>query len=147
MKKCSRCEELKTYDEFYKKGQGLQNYCKPCVVEYNAQWVRDNVEYARTRKRNWSRKNRKKVRNSELKSKYGISLEQYEELLKKQAGKCAICLGKQARALSVDHSHFTGSVRALLCNNCNHLLGKAKDDVNILSAAINYLLHFAGDAP
>lgn len=57
---------------------------------------------------------------------------------------CEIC-GKQnyeygrKERLHVDHDHATGIVRGMLCNNCNHMLGLAKDSVEHLQAAINYL--------
>jgi len=61
------------------------------------------------------------------------------ELLVKQGGLCAIC-GKSCK-LNVDHCHETNKIRGLLCFNCNLLLGHAKDNISILSNAIEYLLH------
>lgn len=76
----------------------------------------------------WAAKNpeRRKFldRRSHLKRKYGISTEKYDEMLKSQAGVCAICAGPPDRKyFCVDHSHDYGSVRGLLCFNCNVLLG------------------------
>jgi hypothetical protein len=59
---------------------------------------------------------------------YGISLDQYEAMVSHQSGLCAICNRKPDRTLCVDHSHATGQVRALLCSNCNSMLGFAQDD-------------------
>ena len=62
-------------------------------------------------------------------SKYGISREQVEDILKKQAGKCAICrvafrgFKKGPRSIEVDHSHKNGKVRGLLCHRCNIRIG------------------------
>lgn len=80
-------------------------------------------------------------RNSYLKRKYGITEEQYEELLLAQAGKCAICLCKpRTRRLAVDHNHKTGEIRGLLCSRCNHgLLGHAHDSIPVLERALEYL--------
>ena len=39
----------------------------------------------------------------------------------------------------VDHDHETGDVRGVLCNPCNIILGKAKDNPDILKNAANYL--------
>lgn len=72
--------------------------------------------------------------------KYGMTVGDYNDLLKKQNGMCAICLlppGKQA--LRVDHDHDTNEVRGLLCGTCNSGIGHLRDDVNLLKAAIEYL--------
>jgi len=85
-------------------------------------------------------------KNSQLKTKYGISLRQYNKLLGKQQGLCAICgqpevmvrKGK-VQNLSVDHCHSTGRVRGLLCSSCNPMLGLSREDISILAKAITYL--------
>ena len=85
-------------------------------------------------------------KNRKLKKTYGISLDEYNELLSKQKGKCAICgvnnNGKyrnKPRAFAVDHCHITGKIRGLLCSDCNTGIGLLKDNVNILQYAIKYL--------
>lgn len=74
-----------------------------------------------------------------LKSKYGISIEEYMHRLDKQRGVCACCgeyetetdaRTKQTKRLQVDHDHVTGEVRGLLCSGCNKALGQLKDDVD-----------------
>lgn len=80
-------------------------------------------------------------RKYHLMSIYGITVDEYDALLKAQGGVCAIC-GKppKTRRLGVDHDHKTGVVRGLLCYFCNHrLLGGVKDDVEKLRAAVKYL--------
>lgn len=77
---------------------------------------------------------------------HGITIDDYESMLKNQDFKCAIC-GKSGensdkykyRPLFVDHNHKTGKVRGLLCGNCNFILGHAKDNILILENAIKYL--------
>lgn len=69
--------------------------------------------------------------------RYGITDEDYGELLKSQDGKCAIC-GIEAK-LNIDHCHDNGHVRGLLCNQCNTALGLFKDNINNLLTAIEYL--------
>lgn len=74
--------------------------------------------------------------------KYGINLDQYEAMLSRQGGKCAICRlaplpGK--RSLAVDHCHATGLVRGLLCHKCNVGLGCFRDDVDLFLTAVSYL--------
>ena len=68
-------------------------------------------------------------------------LDEYDFILEKQEGKCAICGASDnfGRYLCVDHSHETGKIRGLLCNPCNQALGLLKDNVGILNNAIDYL--------
>ena len=67
-----------------------------------------------------------------LKSKYGITREQYDALLASQGGKCAACgnnvVGNKSKMMCVDHDHKTGRVRGLLCRSCNLAAGSLKDD-------------------
>ena len=63
---------------------------------------------------------------------------EYLEMLETQDGNCAICKIEQD-PLYVDHDHETGKVRGLLCEQCNFLLGNAKDNLGVLASAIKYL--------
>jgi hypothetical protein len=81
-----------------------------------------------------------------LRADFGISLEKYSQMLEAQIGLCAICKQPEThkrdgkvKALAVDHHHGTGKIRGLLCSDCNTGIGKLKDDVNVLSNAIDYL--------
>ena len=90
--------------------------------------------------RNIYLKNRKdSVRKWYLKTTYGLTPEQYDELYSKNNGKCHICLEKKDYYLHVDHNHSTGEIRGLLCNNCNRALGLFKDSKESLLRAIKYL--------
>lgn len=77
-----------------------------------------------------------------LQTKYGITVDDYNEMYQEQQGCCKIC-GKhekdQDRRLVVDHCHKGGQVRGLLCVNCNLALGLLEDDPNIMKMAIIYL--------
>jgi len=80
-----------------------------------------------------------------IRKSYGISLEEYMTLLKAQDYKCAICQkhqSKEARRFVVDHSHQTGKVRGLLCNQCNRALGGFKDTSTLLERAVTYLRRY-----
>jgi Autographiviridae endonuclease VII len=90
----------------------------------------------RERKLGWVRKSRRRLR---LKNRFGISLEDYDALLAKQNGACAICKKKSARSLCVDHCHATGMIRGLLCKKCNSSMGFFEDDAARIRAAIAYL--------
>lgn len=75
------------------------------------------------------------------KHKYGLTVEEYNHIVEDQQSRCLIC-GVQfsdENRIYVDHDHKTGIVRGMLCRNCNTLLGMAKDDINILKNAIEYL--------
>ena len=82
---------------------------------------------------------KKKVsdRKSHLKRKYGLTLEEFDELLASQGGGCAIC-GKPD-ADNVDHDHATGRVRGILCWNCNIAIGQLEDDSDRARAVAEYL--------
>jgi hypothetical protein len=79
-----------------------------------------------------------------LKQRYGISVEQYKELLVQQDGKCAICKSPHSkvtgRNFHVDHCHTTGNIRGILCHHCNTALGAFNDDINMLTEALYYLI-------
>jgi hypothetical protein len=89
----------------------------------------------------WQRQNIDRYRDAQLKWKYGISKADYNQLLVEQNGLCQVCRKPRSekRALAVDHCHATGAIRGLLCDRCNHLLGHARDSVEILRSAIEYL--------
>lgn len=74
--------------------------------------------------------------------KYGLTVLDFEMMAAAQAGRCGICGGHPRGScgnLVIDHCHRTGRVRALLCNNCNALLGMAEDDPERLRAAADYV--------
>jgi hypothetical protein len=94
-----------------------------------------------------------KDRNVKLKKKFGITLEEYNQILESQNGVCAIC-GKEetdtdwrsdkVKQLAVDHNHETGKVRALLCGKCNKAIGLLKDNIQLFQATIDYLNKYKG---
>lgn len=74
-------------------------------------------------------------------ARYGLTAEQYDQMLADQDSRCAACGCEQGkRPFHVDHCHATGQIRGLLCMNCNSALGHAKDDVQRLRSLIDYLL-------
>ena len=83
-----------------------------------------------------------------LKHEYGITLEEYNVILKKQNNLCAICQTEETtidkrngkvKRLAVDHCHKTNVIRGLLCWRCNTAIGKLKDDPEIIQRAANYV--------
>lgn len=77
------------------------------------------------------------LKNNRLKSRYGITSEDYAEMLKSQNSLCLIC--EEEKPLHVDHCHSTGKVRGLLCHSCNNGLGCFKDSSERCLKAADYL--------
>jgi hypothetical protein len=93
------------------------------------------------------REHPEKLARSNL-ARYGITLEDLDQLLRDQDYLCAICSRpeqivdyrtKKPQRLSVDHDWKTGLIRGLLCSSCNTGIGKLDHDVEILQHAIGYL--------
>lgn len=80
----------------------------------------------------------KQKKKNDLQVRYGITMEDYEQRVLAQDGKCLICL-TIPDILVVDHDHKTEHVRGLLCNNCNRGIGLLKDNIEVLQSAIDYL--------
>lgn len=91
------------------------------------------------------KKNKKKIlkrqRKINLRLKYGLTLKQFADMVKKQNGLCLICKKPQIdkKKLCVDHDHKTGKIRGLLCDHCNKGLGHVREDIKILEAMVKYL--------
>ena len=71
-------------------------------------------------------------------NRYGISEEDYLDLVARVGGKCQIC-GSEAATLNLDHCHDTENIRGLLCSPCNQGLGFFRDSIPNLQRAIQYL--------
>lgn len=136
-KYCPRCYTVKPLSDFTVRKTGKRaghpvSYCKACKVHRQKLAYKNGV-YERVQ------------RPYMLKVKYGITKEQYDEMLSRQGGLCAICgsddgaSAKGTKTFSVDHCHETGVVRGLLCNGCNRAIGLLKDNVAVLQSAIKYL--------
>ncbi len=132
-KKCPKCKRIlpATPVYFYRRKKakfGLDSYCKECLRIYYT------------------------LRN--IKKRYSISKNQFDQMVKKQKSSCAICGVKfanlfhphnkesftyHASAPRVDHNHKTGLIRGLLCDRCNLLIGEAHENTMVLVNAIKYL--------
>lgn len=123
MQKCTVCKEEKSLEEF-SSGQRMKNgkrsWCRICTNKYAISYYHKNSE--RLNKLRQTRRMKDYGRAYHLKRTFGISLDGYEQLLKDQDGKCAICdktPEEEGKALAIDHSHETGKIRGLLCFSCN----------------------------
>jgi hypothetical protein len=106
--------------------------------KYQEQYKND---IAKQKCKEYYHNNKDSVKNSYLKTNYGITLEDYNFLLEKQNEKCKICNNEcpTGKSLAVDHNHETGKVRGLLCKNCNIGLGMFFDNIDFLESAVLYL--------
>lgn len=84
------------------------------------------------------------ARDYELRTKYGITLKEWQEMVDKVGGKCEIC-GKADEALCVDHCHQTKQVRGVLCRKCNRAIGQLGDTAEDLKRALAYLERASND--
>lgn len=87
------------------------------------------------------------IRSKELKKRYGISLDDWNQMYEEQNGVCKICGRPESkvdkrlgapRKLAVDHCHDTGKIRGLLCTECNQAIGLLHHDPKILKSALEY---------
>lgn len=100
-------------------------------LEVKRRYRERNRERIAQRKREHYLANRDKYlqieRDRSYQKRYGITIADYERMLKEQDGKCRICsateAGKVGQHFAVDHCHTTGRVRGLLCIKCNSRLG------------------------
>ncbi len=139
---CNKCKLEKSTLDFSKDSSaksGLRTICKQCDKETRIRKRLENPDLYLT-------KQRIIIKKSNLKRLYHITLEEYNNMMNKQNGVCAICGRSEldinqfgSRSLSVDHDHRTGQVRGLLCNRCNRLLGFADDNLELLSKCIKYI--------
>lgn len=125
-KECKLCGEVKPVSEFTTNKRYKDGYYKHCKVCHYTLYGR----------------------NKHLKDTYGVTNEEYTQLLQNQDYKCLVCNKKHEetphKRLAVDHSHVTGKVRGLLCMNCNVALGNAKDSIAVLRNLISYLEKYDG---
>lgn len=145
-KQCTRCGLVKPFEDFPEDKRmlsGRQSACRACARERSAQWREKNPERYEALKKQ-GRSERQKLRRFEvhLQQTYEMTLVDYQEILARQNGLCAVCrnlhVGRGSR-LHVDHCHETGRVRGLLCGNCNTAIGLLKEDPALFEAAVRYL--------
>ena len=115
MRLCILCRELKPLTAFHRAvGERRKARCAKCRSETRSdRGKRHGKPYRRTPAQ---------ARAGRLRRKYGITVEQYDQMMAEQENRCAMC-HQEAKQLVVDHCHRTGEVRALLCGPCNRRLG------------------------
>ena len=156
-KRCAKCKEDKSTHQFWSNRRtkdGYYSWCKTCSTQDRKDWhanrSSEQKEKMNARRRAYLSKNedhRRKITKKyifkyDLKKKYNLSVEQYEQMCKDHNHVCAICNKPEPRKngrLCVDHNHKTDKVRGLLCSKCNAGLGLFKDNPKLLLKAIEYL--------
>lgn len=164
-KPCSKCGETKPLSAFYwrKERAAYHAHCKVCHRAMARKCEEEaGGAYAQGRKAYyWKTKstNPRQLDGYGLRYLHHISMDQYDALLARQGGKCAICgttdpsyskSGKQRSRMAVDHDHGCcpgnrscgNCIRGLLCHRCNRALGQMRDDPDILIRATAYLLSY-----
>jgi hypothetical protein len=134
-KQCLVCKKIKSLNEFgfHKRDKNFKSRCKECLRKEQKVYIEKNREQYLVSQS-----------FSQLKQNYGITKEEYEDKIKSQDGKCAICSAetpqqKNIKRFSVDHCHKTKQVRGLLCSPCNKGLGCFYDNISNLEKAVEYL--------
>lgn len=164
---CTKCQKTKPASSFTRSvkkkrldgtlvNDGYESHCKACKVKRTLAYRRKHPDIATKQRFKTKQKYLEKrkayykthpemFRNSRLVKKYGITLDEYNTMMKNQGYKCAICGVPElecTKGLYVDHNHETKIIRGLLCEACNFMLGKAKENPNILRIGAMYLDRF-----
>jgi hypothetical protein len=120
---------------------------------YRKKWRDANKEHIKEYDRLYREKNKDLLNSKRRKkpsyhrkpnlSRYNLTEETYEEMVRAQNGLCLGC-GKHytsipRQRLYVDHCHTSGKVRGLLCHNCNSALGLLKENIDTLYNLIFYI--------
>ena len=137
--------------------KGFCNACyKQVTYEKRKAWSRDyyaenrdailsKQEKYRNDNRDWINEKQRRDIPSRV---YGLSDEQYRQMIDDQRGLCAICervpakRGRKHRLFVIDHDHTTEQVRGLLCDSCNLAIGHLDEDIERLYAVIEYLTYW-----
>ncbi len=140
MKKCTRCGVAKPLHDFPPRTENRAKLCPRCR-ECLATLMR---EYRKTEK--WSTtiatpNRRRLAAESRIRSAYGVDFEDWARLYEKQNAQCAGCSCALFfdRRTNIDHHHGVGTVRGLLCHDCNMVLGRVKDRPRVLRQLADYL--------
>lgn len=132
MKQCSSCGEFFPLTYFYRRSDNSNGYRSLCRVCHSAKAKIKNATAENIEKRRERHRKHARFKN------YGMTKEQFDEMLIGQNGMCLIC-GSHMDIPNIDHDHKTGVIRGLLCHGCNTGLGLFKENVGNLEKAIEYL--------
>ena len=148
---CTKCgleKEQHLFPKDKQKKTGYKSACKECYKKYDLKRYWSNPEQQRKRVQDYRNSLSPEQRylsnrNTKLKQAYGISSDDFEKLKEEQNHCCYVCKTHEnkvgSKRLVVDHHHTTGSVRKLLCSNCNTALGLVNENTEILQCLIKYI--------
>jgi hypothetical protein len=136
--RCRSCSSKRTREIYAALSPGE----KSARASKSQEWRDRNPDRIKGRGKRYYRANREKHNARNRFRNTGVTQEQYDAAFALQRGCCAICKKprtEQKRSLAADHCHASGVFRGLLCDNCNHGLGKLKDSPDLMLVAIEYL--------
>lgn len=149
---CNKELPLTAFGKDKHRKDGLTTKCRECRNKRNLDYMhnhpdlqkRHNEQNKENRKKYYGDPVRKrKYRNFALQKAFGLTVDDYDIMLKRQDGVCAICKRHRIAArtyhMVIDHNHKTGVTRGILCNWCNRALGLLGDNIQFLENAIVYL--------
>lgn len=111
--------------------------------QYMKEYRAKNIERFKQKDNEYYKQNARKI----VLAKHGLTEVEYQQMLERQGGVCAICKGPPVgrwKMFCVDHDHKTGENRGLLCSKCNQGLDLFHDVATLLRAAAAYLDQFTG---
>lgn len=145
-KRCPTCGQTKPASEFAKdtaRPDGMSSRCRLCRKRSDDLYRMKPETRQRERAYRASEQGRQVERRKRCR-RFGLSVDDYEQMLAEQLGVCAICgAAPEGKRLAIDHDHQTGRVRGLLCTFCNIALGGFRDSPELLGRAISYLANCA----
>lgn len=144
---CTKCGEKKPTSEFYRhkhSKSGFYSVCTKCTLKHQNKYYckhdQQRKEYANQYRSNHRDTILKYNRDKRFK-KYGLTKDQFLEILDRQNNLCAICHKKPP--VDIDHDHRTGRVRGILCRRCNAAIGVFDDSIDLLRNSISYLEYWS----
>jgi hypothetical protein len=155
-KRCGRCDQYKPLGDFHPNSTGsggVHSICRNCQSETKKAEYKLNPEPKKDKQRQGRKENPQRFRQYELKKRFKINLEDFEQRFEKQGRRCAACGSEDSgetppRTWHIDHDHSCcpsrrktcgQCIRGILCRWCNMTLGNAKDSPDRLRGLISYL--------
>jgi len=166
---CNQTKENDLFAKDPKHTNGTKNICMECAAERKRKYYQQNKDRVCAASKKYRENNKEKValakqawahsvkakeysreystrpevrerfRRLQWKRKYGLDIQESEQMLKYQNHHCPICNSFLNNPV-VDHCHKTNKVRGILCPQCNLGLGAFRDNTTYLQNAIKYLL-------